>query len=35
KKARVMIENFCREYNSVRPHSSLKYTAPLSFIASS
>ena len=32
--ARALIENFRREYNSVRPHSSLGYTAPLSFISS-
>ena len=27
--ARILIENFRREYNQVRPHSSLNYTAPL------
>lgn len=35
KEARAMIENFRCEYNSVRPHSSFKYSAPLSFISSS
>lgn len=29
---RALIENFRREYNQVRPHSSLNYTAPLVFI---
>ena len=33
--ARIMIEIFRREYNSVRPHSSLGYIAPLSFVSSS
>lgn len=33
--ARILIENFRREYNQVRPHSSLNYTAPLAFINSS
>jgi transposase InsO family protein len=28
KEARAMIENFRREYNEIRPHSSLKYSAP-------
>lgn len=32
--ARILIENFRREYNQVRPHSSLNYTAPLAFIKS-
>ena len=33
--ARAMIEIFRREYNSVRPHSSLGYISPLSFVSSS
>jgi transposase InsO family protein len=28
KEARAIIENFRREYNKVRPHSSLKYSPP-------
>ena len=32
--ARALIENFRREYNSVRPHSSLGYASPLSFVSS-
>jgi hypothetical protein len=30
--ARVMIENYRKEYNKIRPHSSLNYMAPESFI---
>jgi transposase InsO family protein len=30
--ARAMIENYRREYNKIRPHSSLNYMAPESFI---
>jgi putative transposase len=29
--AKVMIENWCHEYNIVRPHSSLGYQTPLEF----
>lgn len=32
--ARILIENFRQEYNSSRPHSSLNYIAPLTFIKS-
>ena len=32
--AKTLIENFRQEYNRTRPHSSLKYAAPLSFISS-
>ena len=34
KEARILIENFRQEYNSIRPHASLGYLAPLSFIQS-
>lgn len=34
KEARILIENFRREYNSTRPHSALNYLAPLTFIQS-
>jgi transposase InsO family protein len=30
--ARAMIENYRQEYNQIRPHSSLNYMAPQSFI---
>jgi len=33
--ARVVIEDYCQEYNAERPHSSLGYAAPARFAAKS
>ncbi|TEA79788.1 hypothetical protein ERE07_02270 [Allopusillimonas ginsengisoli] len=31
-KAKVIIENWCRHYNEIRPHSSLNYLTLRSFV---